>query len=523
MKYNIEKLKQIQQLIKQKKLNIAEKEIIKYYEEYPEDEEIKYCDALLLSTKAKENSASSKELLEKAFDLFSEVYDGHGVMRYRALFEMGRIKHRINDLDCAIACFTKLIKESPYEENFAAIELSKIYRSKGQIKKARKVLQEADNPTNSNNKYVLLALAKLELQAKNRVEAKNIIRRLPAEQNNFYRKVLCLKGKIAKEEKSYEEALEYLEEGLGTEKDSIYYSCLIEKVKVYVKQNRPEEALELALGIKNNGKFSHDDIKIILGNIYEQLGRTEDAKKSYKEALVGKSRMFANEAKLNLGWLAMKEHDFEDAKRWLTEAAKENFFLSVNAYLNLAFIAIREKDYKKCYEIIRTIRKLDINEEIEKNVSKLELYVDVKTGKKVSKQERLYFEKQIIEYSEEKAIRHIQGLNNDEDKSVKFRDSDNIEQLFHQVKVQITNISPYINCLADEYVLSTPNVGTVNEISTDWLKVVCLPNSKDIVTMYPTKKGEVEEPSEFLEEKPKHKVRKRLSQIEKFNAKYNRS
>ena len=42
MKYNIEKLKQIQQLIKQKKLNIAEKEIIKYYEEYPEDEEKNY-------------------------------------------------------------------------------------------------------------------------------------------------------------------------------------------------------------------------------------------------------------------------------------------------------------------------------------------------------------------------------------------------------------------------------------------------------------------------------------------------
>ena len=73
---------------------------------------IKYCDALLLSEKAKENSASSRDLLEKAFDLFSEVYDGQGVMRYRALFEMGRIKHRTNDFDCAIACFTKLIKET---------------------------------------------------------------------------------------------------------------------------------------------------------------------------------------------------------------------------------------------------------------------------------------------------------------------------------------------------------------------------------------------------------------------------
>ena len=125
----------------------------------------------------------------------------------------------------------------------------------------------------SDNKYVLLALANLELQTKNRWEAKRLVRSLPKDHSDFYRKVLCLKGKIAREEKSYEEALEYLDEGQGTKKDSIYYSCLFEKVKVYIKQNHPEEALNLALRIKNNRKYFSGDITLLLGKIYEQLGK----------------------------------------------------------------------------------------------------------------------------------------------------------------------------------------------------------------------------------------------------------
>ena len=50
------------------------------------------------------------------------------------------------------------------------------------------------------------------------------------------------------------------------------------------------------------------------------------------------------------------------------------------------------------------------------------------------------------------------------------------------------------------------------------------PNTQNIITMYPTIIGsEEQEKKEIIEEKLKHKVRKRLSQIEKFNAKYNRS
>lgn len=523
MKYNSGKLKQIRHLIRKNQLNLAEKEIDEYRKEYPKDRELKYYEALLLKEKSKRDVASSKDLLEKAFDLFSEVYDEKGIKCYEALYEMGRIHNILNDFDCAIACFTRVINESPYDEIFAAVELSKLYERLGQIAKAKKVLKDADSPTNSNNKYILLALANLELQTKNRGEAKRLVRCLPRDHSDFYRKVLCLKGKIAREEKLYKEALEYLDEGQGTKKDSIYYSCLFEKVKVYIKQNHPEEALNLALRIKNNRKYFSGDITLLLGNIYEQLGKKEEARKYYQEIIMEeKSIIHTNEAKLNLGLLAMKEHNLEEAKRWLQQVATEKILLSTIAYLNLTFIAVREEEYDTCYDIIEKVSNMEINEQLEKTLEKLKLYADVKTGKKITNQERIYSEEQIISYSEEKAIEHIQESHMSGDKSVIFSDSKNIEGLFYQAKVAITGLTPNINCLADEYFLSIPKVGMINNILTDYLKVVCLPNTHDIITMYPAIIGsEEQEKKEIIEKKPKHKVRRRLSQIEKFNARYN--
>lgn len=523
MRYNSGKLKQIKQLIREDKLNLAEKEIEEYRKQYSKDNELKYYEALLLKEKSKKDVNSSKELLEKAFDLFSEIYDEKGIRCYEALCEMGRIHNILNDFDCAIACFTRAIKESPYDEIFAALELSKIYKSLGQIEKAKKVLIDADSPRNPLNKYVMLDLAKLELQTKNRREAKRLLRHLPKEQSDFYRNVLCLKGIIAKEEKSYEEALEYLEEGQGTKKDPIYYYCLLEKANVYIKQNHPEEALKLALRIKNNGRYYHGNVTLLLGEIYEQLGKKEEARKYYQETITEKkSIVYANKAKLKLGLLAMKEHNLEEAKKWLQQAADENMLSSTVAYLNLAFIAIREEEYDTCYDIIEKVSNMDINEQLEQTLEKLKLYIDIKTGKKIPNQERIYSEEQMINYSEEKAIEHIKESRSSKDKSIEFSDSENIEGLFHQAKVAISGITPNINCLSDEYLLSIPKVGVIDSISTDWLKVVCLPNTQDIITMYPAIIGsEDEEKEQIIEEPPKTKARKRPSQIEKFNARYN--
>ena len=47
MRYNSGKLKQIKQLIREDKLNLAEKEIEEYRKQYSKDNELKYYEALL--------------------------------------------------------------------------------------------------------------------------------------------------------------------------------------------------------------------------------------------------------------------------------------------------------------------------------------------------------------------------------------------------------------------------------------------------------------------------------------------
>ena len=75
--------------------------------------------------------------------------------------------------------------------------------------------------------------------------------------------------------------------------------------------------------------------------------------------------------------------------------------------------------------------------------------------------------------------------------------------------------------LFDKYIINYRNIGynSDNE-SIHQLLVLTLPNTKDIITMYPLDGTESIFTLEELEEKPKVIV-KRLSQIEKFNKKYN--
>ena len=64
-----------------------------------------------------------------------------------------------------------------------------------------------------------------------------------------------------------------------------------------------------------------------------------------------------------------------------------------------------------------------------------------------------------------------------------------------------------------------PKIGYVNGISTDQIKVICLPNTDSIISIYPTTEEDNKE--EVIEnEKSKKKIMKRKSQIEKFNARY---
>ena len=517
MKYNYQKLEQIKRLIMSRNYRMAQIELENYHNKYPNDEEAIFYDALLLKSRIIDEQETKKEELEDAFDIFFDIYEKKGIMSYNALYEMGRIRAFQNDFDCAISCFSKLLKESPYENNeFAAIALAKLYWKKGQTRKAKEVLKKEQRKT--NNKYIVLELAKIEFKVNNKKEAKKLIETLPKEESNFYRKVLCLKGRIAAQEKNYKQALTYLKESLGTKKDLIYWSAILEMAKIYEKENRIEEALELCLCLKNHQQAFDGELTITLGSIYERLGRKDDARNCYQEIAEGTSISFINRAYLKLGQLEMRDHNYKEAKKWLTMLAESKLLLSINAYLNLAYIAIREEDYDTCYQLIEKATKLELNKELQKSLEKIKLYADIKTKKKISKENMSYSEQQMLNYSEKKAIDYIKK-HHTENASQEFLSEVKIEDIFYSSKEKIKLITPNISCLTDNYTLTMPNIGYDNGMVTNQIKVICLPNTDSIISIYPTSEEDITE--EVIEtKKTKKKTIQRKSQIEKFNAKY---
>ena len=514
MRYNDKKLNEIKVLLKKNMISQAKIAIDKYREEYPNDNQIKFYDGLLLMKTATIQKEESSKLFDTAFDIFTEVYEEKGIMSDQSLYEMGMIKVYINDFDCAIACFTKLISESSYDQTFAVIELAKCYQKKGKTTKAKEVLKE--KLKSSDNKYIILALAELELQTKNKKEARRLVGLIEEEQSDFYRKVLYIKGKLATVEQEYNKAYTYLTQAQGTKKDNVYWLSQLELAKLYEKENRLEEALDVYLRIKSNRDTLIKNIMNHLGRIYEKLERIADARKCYQAATRNASALFSNEGYLNLGLLEMKEQNFQSAKEYLQKAATSNLALSINAYFSLAYIAIREEDYDTCYNIIEKLETKDLNFELERSLKKLRLYTDKKVGRPIPKKDYKYTEEQIIDYSENKAIKYIGELHTENDALSVFGDDININTLFYQVKANIKNITPNISSLLDEYILTVPNVGYGPTGAADKIKVLCLPNTDSIITMYPINQS-VSKPVE--EEVPKVAI-KRMSQIEKFNARY---
>ena len=92
--------------------------------------------------------------------------------------------------------------------------------------------------------------------------------------------------------------------------------------------------------------------------------------------------------------------------------------------------------------------------------------------------------------------------------------STDIELLMTEVEKKLTPDKLQKIELVDIYYLDYENIGyAMTGEQANKLKVVVIPNTKQIINMYP-----IYDDKNKIEEKPKVK---RLSQIEKFNKKYN--
>ena len=154
----------------------------------------------------------------------------------------------------------------------------------------------------------------------------------------------------------------------------------------------------------------------------------------------------------------------------------------------MVFLDIKENNYFDAYDRFKYIS----NDTIFKNhYFDLKILLEYKLGiinqSDVLSQD--YYISQLFNYDEVYALDHISrhlDENNNKIKHTLFNSDIDLKNLFYYVREQINYLNPVEISNVHKYIVECEfYVSTINGISTKHIKVVTLPNTNNILTMYP--------------------------------------
>lgn len=252
---------------------------------------------------------------------------------------------------------------------------------------------------------------------------------------------------------------------------------------------------------------------------YLKVGRHQEAQELLNSNFDAENNMI-NQASIDIC-----KKNYSHARELLEYTIETNESKGFEALFNLAFLALREEKYE---EVIQTVDKilalynyrLRTNEAISlyrvTAIAKVNLGIPV-TGSG-------YYFSQISDYSKERAIEHIRAHFESTRGEGSFFPGMNLEETFEIIQDKINNMEPFhvgINSANDTYLFDFENAGIVGNTILNKMQVITFANTKKIITFYPVSRLSYNYETEE-DIKPKKAPAKRLSQIEKFNQRYNK-
>ena len=156
----------------------------------------------------------------------------------------------------------------------------------------------------------------------------------------------------------------------------------------------------------------------------------------------------------------------------------------------------------------------------------INLMVDKKTGMQLpERNNRIYRERQIVEYSRQDAIAHIRKHHqSSSQENGNFTFTINISELYDEIQSQLTEDNQVVSTdMLDKYLIDYPNVGYTNEGKiVDKIGVVALPGTKNIITMYPDYDSYGIRKSDMKKSSQHQKTRQENSRITRFNERFSK-
>jgi len=189
--------------------------------------------------------------------------------------------------------------------------------------------------------------------------------------------------------------------------------------------------------------------------------------------------------------------------------------------LNLMENELYQRNFERAFELYN---KIEVNSIVENNklqYQKLKIVIEMIFNiPTVYEKSEKYNYNQLIDYNLDRAVEHIEYGHKNKSYNTNFYEEMDIKKLLIDIKslLKKENIIEFL--AATRYLIYYPNIGYAKDKKLDHLIVVTELHNDNIITMYPCDQYGIEK-IEHEEEKPKQKEIKRVSQIEKFNKRYN--
>lgn len=202
-----------------------------------------------------------------------------------------------------------------------------------------------------------------------------------------------------------------------------------------------------------------------------------------------------------------------------TDLSKEDFIL-----IKIKLLSVQNK-YKECYELFKNNmaifykRNWSIDSVLIFLKKKLGLPNDYK-GEKLDH----YIFSQIVSYDKERSLEHIKKYHTHLNENIVwFNPEFPLSDMFSKVQERLSSDNKMIkDIISDIYLFKYSGNGHIKTKLVDYFAVITLRDSNEIITMYPCEnKGQNPfiDLTPIMEDSPKLK---RVSQIDKFNLRYNK-
>ncbi len=241
------------------------------------------------------------------------------------------------------------------------------------------------------------------------------------------------------------------------------------------------------------------------------------AKEKYIKIL-GYNKEYLFDSCYFLSKIAYLEDNVEEEKYYLEQAI--NYNKDIGTY-NLALFYMRHNNYEEARELINSIGEDYFNSNIH-HMRQIQVILGIPIPSEYSS----YTINQLKNYDRDLAYEHIKFHQEGVEYNSFFKKDIDINELMMDAISKIQNMKPGYYDVFEHYIIECPNCGEINEENLDYYKVLIIPGTKNIITMYPVANNNPFAENYIVKDKKeiylkKEKV-KRKSQIDKFNERYNR-